>query len=135
MDVGIADMKPVEEGLFSVDPPALFGGRCRSCGWTHFPRRWICSFCQRETVGEVLLGVVGTVYSHTTVHASPPGYRGPVPYVLGVVELIGDGVRIETLLTSEVPAGIRVGATARFHLLTFGEGSDAVLTYAYGIRP
>ena len=32
----------------------------------------------------------GTVWLHTTVTVAPPGYAGPVPYGLGIVELDGD---------------------------------------------
>jgi uncharacterized OB-fold protein len=36
---------------------------------------------------EIELGTDGVLYSYTIVRVPPPGWPGPVPYVLGEVEL------------------------------------------------
>ena len=126
---------PVLEGLFRSDPPALLGGRCERCGGTHFPRQSVCPHCRSEDASEVALGGDGVVYSYTVVRAAPPGFPGPVPYGLGVVDLPGDGIRVEAILLAEdLERGISIGDEVEFRLVTWGEGDEARQTYAYEVK-
>src|SRR5580700_2044960 len=90
---------PVKEGLFTdSDPPHLLGGRCRTCGHHHFPRRPICPYCASDATEPVELSATGRLWAWTAVTHPPPGYKGKVPYGFGVVEL-PEGLRVVTRLT------------------------------------
>ena len=65
-----------------------------------FPRNPVCPFTGADDIEPVDLPRTGTVWLHTTVTVAPPGYSGPVPYGLGIVELDGD-----PLLSGDPPAG------------------------------
>jgi uncharacterized OB-fold protein len=77
-------------GLFEVDDDGgltLRGGRSRSSGLAHFPLSPVCPYTGADDVEPVPLPRRGTLWAWTTVTTAPPGYAGPVPYGLGVVEL------------------------------------------------
>ena len=65
----------------------LIGFRCRECGVSVFGPATFCQSCTSFDVEPVDLGRVGTLYSYTIVRIPPAGWPGPVPYVLGQVEL------------------------------------------------
>ena len=124
----------IEAGLFTIDPPALLGGRCLMCGAVRFPHRRICAVCQAAKVERVPLSTTGTIYTFTVVRTRPPGYLGDVPYAFGFVDL-PEGLRvIATILADDLDA-IAVGDTVDFELLALGTGSDAVLAYGFRRRP
>ena len=66
------------------------------------------------------------------VLTAPPGYRGPVPYGFGVVE-VDDGLRVITRLTESRPERLRPGLAVHLvlePLFTDDEGR-AVVSYAF----
>jgi uncharacterized protein len=66
----------------------------------------------------------------------PPGYRGPLPYGFGVVEL-REGLRVITRLTENDPARLRPGLAVTLviePLFTDDDGAQ-VLTYAFAPDP
>ena len=65
----------------------LLGFRCRACGIHAFGASVYCQACTSNDLEPVELGREGTLYSYTVVRVPPPGWPGPVPYVLGQVEL------------------------------------------------
>jgi uncharacterized OB-fold protein len=85
--------RPVHEGLFVADPPALLGTRCEACGRHTFPRATTCPYCGAGAVTDVTLSGSGVLWGWTTVTAPPPGYLGEVPFGFGIVEL-PEGVRV-----------------------------------------
>jgi uncharacterized OB-fold protein len=89
--------RPVHEGLFRTDPPALLGTRCGACGRSTFPRAMVCPYCGAEDTADVELSASGTLWLWTTVTNPPPGYTGKVPFGFGIVEL-PEGVRVITRL-------------------------------------
>src|SRR4030042_6553457 len=97
---------PVDEGLFvdpfpSTNPPRLIAGHCRNCGGVMFPRQALCGNCCQETGEEMLVGPRGHLYSYTSVHFAGPevyGYKGPVPYGVGEIEL-PEGLLVTSPLT------------------------------------
>ena len=86
---------PLIEDLFRTDgaTTVLLGGRSRSSERTHFPRALVCPYTGADDVEAVELPTEGALWGWTTVTIAPPGYRGEVPYLLGVVELV-DGLRV-----------------------------------------
>ena len=65
----------------------LIGFRCRDCGVSVFGPATFCQSCTSFEVEQVDLGGRGILYSYTIVRIPPAGWPGPVPYVLGQVEL------------------------------------------------
>jgi len=92
---------PVEEGLFTVDPPRLLGACCAACDEHHFPRLEQCPYCGSGDVAALALSAHGTLWGWTEVTAAPPGYTGPVPFGFGVIEL-PEGIRVVTRLAAPV---------------------------------
>ncbi len=124
---------PVADGLFAVDPPALLAGRCVACGALRFPLRSACATCQRTELEPVALSRDGTVYTYTIMRASPPGYSGPVPYAVGVVEL-PEGLRVTSTLTCEDLMRIEIGRPCTFELLELpGADGEILLSYAFRV--
>ena len=65
----------------------LLGTKCRDCGIHVFGPATFCQACASANLEPVELSSCGTLYSYTVVHVPPAGWPGPVPYVLGQVEL------------------------------------------------
>ena len=122
----------VAEGLLSVSPPALIGGRCPHCDALIFPRRELCPECQRGDVAAVALSDTGTVYTFTIVRMSPPGYLGDSPYAYGVVEL-PEGLRVTSTLVADELEQIAIGDRCTFELLELGAGDERTVSFAYRI--
>ena len=107
---------PVEEGLFvdpafSSEPPRLIAGHCRNCGEVMFPRQTLCGNCCQETVDQMLVGPRGHLYSYTSVHFAGPevyGYKGPVPYGVGEIEL-PEGLLVTSPLTEHDIDKLKIG--------------------------
>jgi uncharacterized OB-fold protein len=104
----------VAEGLFEIpsspsDEPHLIGSKCNNCGEVVFPKQMGCPNCCSEDVGEILLGPRATLYSFTNVnYPAPEGYKGPIPYGVGLVDL-PEGPRILAHLTESSPEKLIVG--------------------------
>lgn len=102
------------EGLFirpqsPSDEPRLLGSRCTSCGEVTFPKQRRCANCSSDAIEEITLSSRGKLYSFTNVNYPPPdGYKGPVPYGVGMIEL-PEGVRVVAHLTESNPDKLAVG--------------------------
>lgn len=121
-----ATAAPVREGLFSVDPPALLGARCRACGALRFPVAAFCAGCQGDDLETIRLATEGELYVFSVIHAAPPGYAGEVPYAVGIVEL-SDGLRVTSTILAEELEDLAIGDRVSFELLPVGD----VVSYAY----
>jgi uncharacterized OB-fold protein len=130
------DSIAVHGGLFALDPPRLLGSRCRACGAHHFPVHDTCPYCSSGDVAPVDLSPVGTLWAWTAVTASPPGYRGEVPYGFGVVEL-PEGIRIVTRLTEADPARLEAGQPMALTVtpLHVDDEGRSVTTFAFMPAP
>jgi len=123
---------PVREGLFSADH--LLGARCAACERHHFPRSWRCPYCGSDAVSEAALSGQGTLWAWTAVTAAPPGYRGPVPFGFGVVEL-PEGVRVITRLTEPDPAKLTFGMPVHLVVDELHTDDDANTVVSYAFSP
>lgn len=65
----------------------LLGFRCLDCGTAVFGPGTFCQDCTSDRLEPIEFGQHGTLYSFTVVRVPPPGWPGPVPYILGQVEL------------------------------------------------
>ena len=123
----------VRAGLFTDgDTPALLGSRCASCGAHHFPCHDTCPYCAADGPVPAELTGAGSLWAWTAVTAAPPGYQGPVPYGVGVVEL-PEGIRVITHLTVSDPAALALGQAMELRVVplhTDAEGNE-VVTYSF----
>ena len=130
----MAASRPITAGLFSIgdDGPRLLAARCGSCARWHFPATDVCPHCGDADCATREVGPHATLFLFTTIATRPPGYRGPVPYGFGVVEL-PEGLRVITRLTAGDPTTWRQGAPMRLvvePLCTDDDGTP-VLSYAF----
>ena len=96
--------RPIDPTVLRVDDGGvtLLGGWSQSSGLRHFPLSPVCPFTGADDVVPVDLPRTGTVWLNTVVTIAPPGYAGPVPYGLGIVELDGDPLlRVVTRLSGD----------------------------------
>ena len=132
---------PIRDGLFHVPPsgtapPYLIGSRCDDCGRAFFPRKIQCPHCSGRGLTEIALSSRGTLYTWTVIHQAPPGYAGPVPYVVGRVEL-PEGERVLAPIVGVTPAALRTGMPME---LVIGKAFDdpekgEVVTYQFRPAP
>ncbi|MGQ0825847.1 MAG: Zn-ribbon domain-containing OB-fold protein [Actinomycetota bacterium] len=124
-------MKPVHEGLFelrgdgSID---LVGGYSPASDLYHFPLLDTCPYTGATDVQRVLLSRAATLWAWTAVTATPPGYRGTVPYGFGIVELTRERLRVVTRLSHTDPARLEFGQPMT---LVAHELIDGVVTWAF----
>jgi hypothetical protein len=131
--VGLAPVDPglmVNTRLFTDDLQHLAGGRCGSCRALMFPTRRGCPECGSVVVRDVALADGGAVWTFTVLTARPPGYAGPCPYALAVVEL-DDGLRITSIVTAEDPEEVRIGDRVRFEVIDVGAQGAPRFTFAH----
>jgi len=123
----------VRDGLFTDgDAPALLGSRCPACEAHHFPRHDTCPYCAADEPLPTLLSSTGSLWAWTAVTAAPPGYRGPVPYGMGVVEL-PEGIRVITHLTVSDPGALALGQAMELRVVPLHTDTDGneVVTYSF----
>ena len=97
-------LRPIDTSVLRVDDDGvtLLGGWSATSGLRHFPRAPVCPFTGADDVEALDLPRCGTLWLHTQVNVSPPGYAGPVPYGLGIVELDGEPLlRVVSRLAGE----------------------------------
>ena len=85
----------------------LLGTRCQECGLHIFGDSMFCPRCTSAELEAVDLSGHGTLYSYTVIHVPPPGWKGPVPYVLGSVKL-PEGPQVTSEVIDVDPHSIQV---------------------------
>ena len=103
----------------------------RPAGPTTSPPRHLPVLRHRWTASDQLSGA-GSLWAWTAVTTAPPGYQGPVPYGVGVVEL-PEGIRVITHLTVSDPAALALGQAMELRVVplhTDAEGNE-VVTYSF----
>ncbi len=86
----------------------LIGFRCKECGASVFGPAIFCQSCTSTDLEPVDLGSKGILYSFTIVRIPPAGWPGPVPYVLGQVEL-PQGPQVLAEVTDCEHDGLKIG--------------------------
>jgi uncharacterized OB-fold protein len=128
------ETRPVRDGLFRDGGrgPVLIGGSCVTCRRPHFPRAELCPYCSAEGCAERELRGSGRLWLYTAVATAPPGYRGPLPFGFGVVEL-DDGLRVISRLGESDLARLRPGMPMRLVIdqLYVDDDGCGVLSYAF----
>ncbi len=125
-------LPPIDPLVMRIDAdgPTLLGGWSPSSGLRHFPRAPVCPFTGADDVEPVDLPRTGHVWLHTTVNVPPPGYTGPVPYGLGIVEL--DGTPMLRVVSRLAGTGLSSGAEVRLDGEELpGPDGEPVLTWVF----
>jgi uncharacterized OB-fold protein len=127
--------RPIVHGLFeqASEGPRLRAALCIACGKVHFPASATCPYCGSEGPTPTLVGPAGYLRLFTVVANRPPGYRGPVPYGFGVVEVDGVDLQVITRLTENDLQRLRPGLPVTLvvePLFTDDEGAT-VMSYAF----
>ncbi len=123
----------IREGLLGeLDDkgPSLLASRCRACSLLRFPVSQHCPYCSASAFDVVPLSRRGRLEVVTTVTSPPPGYGGPIPYGLGVVEL-AEGLRVIARIRN--PGTVTAGGPVRLVLedVGAGQGNESLLAYAF----
>ena len=127
---------PIHPELFTLpgDPrgPRLLAGRCGACQAHHFPASDTCPYCGAGDCAVDAIGARGRLALFTVVEARPPGYRGPVPYGFGVVD-VDEGMRVVTRLAESRLEHLRAGMAVALEIapLFTNDAGDEVLSFAY----
>lgn len=132
-------MRAISDGLFELHDDgtiALVGGYSPTSGRHHFPRLDTCPYTGATDIATVALSADATLWAWTAVTAAPPGYRGPVPFGFGVVELEREHLRVITRLTEADPQLLTFGQPMRLVADTLpGDDGEPVVTWAFEPRP
>ena len=97
----------------------LLGAECRDCGVKVFGPARFCQSCTSSNLSEVQLGAEGTLFSYTIVRVPPAGWPGPVPYILGEIELMeGPHVLAEVIDAKESDLAIGMIMELAFQTVT-----------------
>jgi uncharacterized protein len=133
----MAAPRPITDGLFDMaeDAPRLRAARCDGCGKLHFPASATCPYCGGERTTATLVGPVGKLRLFTVVATRPPGYRGPLPYGFGVVELDGTGLEVIARLTESDPARLRPGMAMTLVVGPLFADDDGTPVHTYAFAP
>lgn len=133
----MSDARPIGPGLFADAPdgPRLLAGRCPDCARLHFPATEVCPYCGAGGATSTPVGARGRLWLWTVVTARPPGYRGPLPYGFGVVELVDDGLRVVTRLTGTRLDELREGLPMRLVLEPLFTDDDGTVVVSWAYRP
>jgi len=128
-------MRAISDGLFEVHDDgtiALVGGYSPTSDRYHFPRLDTCPYTGATDIETVTLSADATLWLWTAVTAAPPGYRGPVPFGFGVVELEREHLRVITRLTEPDPERLIFGQPMRLVADTLpDENDEPVITWAF----
>ncbi len=131
------EARPIAPGLFSVGPdgPRLLAGRCADCEKLHFPAAPGCPYCGAGDARVEPVGPTGRLALYTEVANRPPGYRGPLPYGFGVVQVDGGDLRVVTRLTESRLDRLSPGLAMRLVVEPLFTDDDGREVLAWAFRP
>jgi uncharacterized OB-fold protein len=112
----------------------LLGFRCRHCGVYCFGPAIFCQACTSEALDSVELSKQGTLYSYTIVRVPPPGWPGPVPYILGQVEL-PEGPHVLAEVVDCQASDLKIGMAMKLALKTAQSAGSSEEKVVYKWRP
>ena len=115
---------------------ALVGEICPHCEAKIFPPRDVCPECGDEAKTTYTFSGRGEVYSYTTVHNAPAGFRENAPYTVALVKL-EEGPMVTAQLTDlgEEPPKIGMPVEMVTRKLRTDGDERGLLVYGYKFRP
>ena len=132
-------LSPVDPRRLRLDDPegasgTLLGMRCLNCGVCVFGDAIFCQACSSDELVSVDLSSRGVLYSYTIVRVPPDGWPGPVPYVLGEVEL-PEGPHVLAEVIDIEHADLQVGLEVRLALEPVQSGESGPILMVYKWAP
>ena len=115
----IKSLKISEDGTKGV----FLGKRCRNCGEYLFGSPVFCLNCSSSELDLVELGQQGILRTYTIIYVPPPGWKGDVPYILGVVEL-PEGIEVQSEVIDCHKEALKVGMKMRLVMKVGGQDSE-----------
>ena len=117
-----------DEGTLGV----LVGVRCRECGVPVFGPATFCQACTSTNLAPVEFASQGTLYSYTVVRVPPSGWPGPVPYILGEIEL-PEGPHVLAEVVDAAESDLRIGIDMELALRSVEafQGEEEVIVYKW----
>ena len=113
----------------------LLGTRCTECGVYSFGAAIMCLHCTSAALEETTLSTHGTLYSYTLVHVPPAGWPGPVPYILGQVELPeGPHIMAEIVDTSFDQLSVGMPMTLALQNVTLPDSAEEKAVYKWRLK-
>ena len=112
--------------------PRLIGSACRACSAKVFPPVAICPECLSDEVEPLALSPTGTLYSFSTVHVAPRGWR--VPYVAGYVDL-PEGVRVFSHVVGADPRALKMDMDVALTTAELGTDAEGAPVASYAFAP
>ena len=113
----------------------LVGEVCETCNSPIFPPRDVCPECAAPAKTPFTFSGRGEVYSYSTVHNPPAGFKVLAPYTVALVRL-EEGPLVTAQLTdvddSEVEIGMPVEMVTRRQR---SDGEEGIISYGYKFRP
>ena len=112
----------------------LLGRVCPDCGTYFFGVPRFCLRCTSGNLQPVEFGKEGILHTYTIVRQQPPGWQGPVPYILGSVKLPeGPNVTAEILDCPE--ESIEIGMPMELLVTVGGKDKEGNEVVVYKFRP
>jgi uncharacterized OB-fold protein len=112
----------------------LLGFRCRNCRVYCFGPATFCQACTSDALEPVELSKHGTLYSFTIVRVPPSGWPGPVPYILGQVEL-PEGPHVLAEVVDYEASELKIGMVVELALKAVKSPEAANEKVVYKWRP
>jgi hypothetical protein len=139
MDFMLVSVDPKRLKLTASDGPegvllgVLLGFRCRECRVYVFGPATFCQSCTSGSLEPVELSKRGVLYSYTIVRVPPAGWPGPVPYVLGQVEL-PEGLQVLAEVVDCPESDLKIGMAVKLALRLVKTDRPLTPTYQGGER-
>ena len=95
--------------------------QCQRCHKLSFPPKHICPHCWMDSPGWTSIKHTGTLYSWTTIHASPAQFSNDLPYTVGIVDL-DDNLRVACRVLTKDGIAPTVDARVRLVVVMYQDG-------------
>jgi len=136
MNQEYVEVKPGAMRVKEDGTVTLVGTKCRECGTTSFPGKYVCPRClQPGTMEATEMGREGVLESFCTVAAAPRGFKPP--YVLGVIRT-GEGPLVATQMAvspTRAEEVLRLGMRVRLTRGVIRTDEEGRQVYAWLYEP
>ena len=112
----------------------LLGFQCRDCGTAVFGPATFCQDCTSDKLEPLEFSQHGTLYSYTVVRVPPAGWPGPVPYILGQVEL-PEGPQVLAEVVDCAESDLNIGMEVELAMQRVGSEGTGADKVVYKWRP
>lgn len=112
----------------------LIGFVCLDCKVRVFGPATFCQSCTSGNLEPVELSATGSLFSYTTIRVPPAGWPGPVPYVLGEVEL-PEGPHVLAEIIESQDSDLTIGRRMELAIQSVKDPQSDVDKAVYKWRP